>query len=184
MKKISAFIVLFLTSLTVWAQGPNGTGTYYQSANGKSGKELKTALFEIIKNPAVVDYDSLWTAYNTSDQRTIETEEVTVIWDMYSAVSRYPLYTYPHGTGSGNTEGIKGIQREHSMVKKWFNPTDAPASGTKTYGDVRPMYSDLVHLIPTDAVCNNNRNDLCYGEVITSGLKKSIPPSLMINKLI
>ena len=27
------------------------------------------------------------------------------------------------------------------------------------------MYSDLVHVIPTDAVCNNNRNDLCYGEI-------------------
>lgn len=147
------------------AQAPNGTGTYYQKAHGKSGRALKHALFEIIKNPAVVDYDSLWTAYNTSDVRTIEGQDDPIIWDMYSSVSRYPLYTYPHGTGSGNTEGAKGIQREHSMVKKWFNPSDAPASGTKTYADVRPMYSDLVHLIPTDAVCNNNRNDLCYGEI-------------------
>ena len=152
-------------ALTSWAQGPNGTGTYYQHAHGKKGAELKTAMFDIIKNPSVIDYDSLWTAYNTSDARTIEAEGVTVIWDMYSYISRYPLYTYPHGTGAGNTEGVKGIQREHSMPKKWFNPTDASASGTKSYGDVRPMYSDLTHLIPTDAVCNNNRSDLCYGEI-------------------
>ena len=160
-KLLSALCLLFITT-TMWAQ-PAGTGTYYQKANGKKGRELKTAMFNIIKNPSVVDYDSLWYAYNISDKRTLDEQEI--IWDMYSNISRYPLYTYPHGTGAGNTEGVKGIQREHSMVKKWFNPTDAPASGTKTYDDVRPMYSDLVHVIPTDAVCNNNRNDLCYGEI-------------------
>ena len=151
----------FLTT-SLWAQ-PNGTGTYYQKAHGKKGRELKTALFEIIKNPNVIHYDDLWTAYNTSDARNIDGQDV--IWDMYSGISRYPLYDYPHGTGTGTVEGAKGIQREHSMPKKWFGPTDAPASGSKTYDDVRPMYSDLVHVIPTDAVCNNNRSDLCYGEI-------------------
>ena len=154
---------LLLVAVALSAQAPNGTGTYYQKADGKKGRELKTAFFEIIKNPSVVHYDSLWTAYNISDKRVLNEQEI--IWDMYSGISRYPLYTYPHGTGSGNTEGVKGIQREHSMPKKWFNPTDAPASGTKSYQDVRPMYSDLTHLIPTDAVCNNNRSDLCYGEI-------------------
>ena len=148
-----------------FAQAPFDICTYYAKAQGKSGAELKNALFDIIKNPSVMDYDSLWIAYNTSDVRTIEGEADQCIWDMYSGISRYPLYTYPHGTGAGNTEGVKGIQREHSMPKKWFNPTDASASGKKSYGDVRPMYSDLIHLIPTDAVCNNNRSDLSYGEV-------------------
>ena len=166
MKKILTFIVLCLLTLTTWAQGPNNTGTYYQHAHGKKGAELKTAMFEIIKNPSVMDYDSLWTAYNTSDARTIEEEGVTVIWDIYSGISRYPLYTYLHGkTTTPSIEAEGGIQREHSMPKSWFGPTDAPKSGGKTYSDVRPMYSDLVHLIPTDKVCNNNRNDLCYGEI-------------------
>jgi len=154
---------LLTIAIVLSAQAPHNTGTYYQKANGKKGRELKTAFFEIIKNPNVVHYDSLWTAYNTSDKRILDDQEI--IWDMYSAISRYPLYTYPHGTGAGNTEGVKGIQREHSMPKKWFNPTDAPASGSKSYDDVRPMYSDLVHLIPTDAVCNNNRSDNSYGEI-------------------
>ena len=35
MKKITTFIVLFLASLAVWAQGPNGTGTYYRSGRIK-----------------------------------------------------------------------------------------------------------------------------------------------------
>ena len=154
---------LVMAAIALQAQAPNNTGTYYQKADGKKGRELKTAFFNIIKNPSVVHYDSLWTAYNTSDRRVLDDQEI--IWDMYSKISRYPLYTYPHGTGSGNTEGVKGIQREHSMPKKWFNPTDAPASGSKSYDDVRPMYSDLVHLIPTDAVCNNNRSDNAYGEI-------------------
>lgn len=164
MKNRLLLICISLFAVTaLHAQAP--AGTYYQKTNGKKGRELKTAFYEIIKNPSVVHYDTLWNAYNLSDPRTFDGEEGTYIWDMYSGISRYPLYTYPHGTGAGNTEGVKGIQREHSMVKKWFNPTDAPASGSKTYSDVRPMYSDIVHVIPTDAVCNNNRNDLCYGEI-------------------
>lgn len=166
-KKLLITICLTAIVAFTFAQAPHETGTYYAKAHGKCGEELKNALFEIIKNPAVVLYDSLWAAYNTTDARTVDDGEgpVEIIWDMYSSVSRYPLYTYPHGTGSGNTEGVKGIQREHSMPKKWFNPTDASAGGTKYYYDVRPMYSDLVHLIPTDAVCNNNRSDLSYAEV-------------------
>ena len=34
----------------VWAQGPNGSGTYYQAADGKKGAELKTALKDVIYN--------------------------------------------------------------------------------------------------------------------------------------
>lgn len=164
-KKLLITICFTAMVAFAFAQAPFDIGTYYAKAQGKSGAELKNALFDIIKNPSVMDYDSLWIAYNTSDVRTIEGEADQCIWDMYSGISRYPLYTYPHGTGAGNTEGVKGIQREHSMVKKWFNPTDTTASGAKSYGDVRPMFSDLVHLIPTDAVCNNNRSDLSYGEV-------------------
>ena len=42
------FITLQLITLSLFAQGPNNTGTYYQSANGKKGKALKTAMFYII----------------------------------------------------------------------------------------------------------------------------------------
>ena len=161
-KSLLSTMIVACIAITAMAQP---SATYYDSARGKSGAELKTALFNIIKNPSVIHYDSLWHAYNRTDCRIYDGEEGEWIWDMYSGISRYPLYTYPHGTGAGNTEGVKGIQREHSIPKKWFNPTDAPASGSKSYDDVRPMYSDIVHVIPTDAVCNNNRSDFCYGEV-------------------
>nr|WP_297147272.1 hypothetical protein [uncultured Prevotella sp.] len=41
------FIALQLITLSLFAQGPNNTGTYYQNANGKKGKALKTAMFNI-----------------------------------------------------------------------------------------------------------------------------------------
>ena len=39
------FIALQFITLSLFAQGPNNTGTYYQNANGKKGKALKTAMF-------------------------------------------------------------------------------------------------------------------------------------------
>ena len=56
MKKttFSLTLLLILCVTSIWAQGPNNSGTYYQAANGKKGEALKTALFNIIKNPDVV----------------------------------------------------------------------------------------------------------------------------------
>ena len=50
-KRLLVITCGFTLCLTLMAQGPNNTGTYYQRAHGKCGAELKTALFEIIKNP-------------------------------------------------------------------------------------------------------------------------------------
>ena len=49
--KRTRFAGVLLTLLVVTgarAQGPNGTGTYYASAEGQKGKALKTALCAII----------------------------------------------------------------------------------------------------------------------------------------
>ena len=51
--KLLLSFVLSLVMGGVWAQGPNGSGEYYKAADGKCGAELKTALFNIIKNPSV-----------------------------------------------------------------------------------------------------------------------------------
>lgn len=73
------FIALQLITLSLFAQGPNNTGTYYQSANGKKGKALKTAMFNIISKHNQLSYDGLWTAFKTTDMR-----EDGKVWDMYS----------------------------------------------------------------------------------------------------
>ena len=46
-KRLFVLNMLLALVAQVFAQGPNGTGTYYQNADGKSGKELKTAMAAI-----------------------------------------------------------------------------------------------------------------------------------------
>ena len=135
---------LLTVAVAAQAQGPNGTENYYSRANGKHGEELKTAFYEIIKNPSVLTYNDLWDAYAISDVHEVEGQ--TLIWDIYSNITAYT----PESPHKNSYEG-SGLNREHSFPKSWF-------------AEVKPAYSDLVHVIPTDGYINNMRSDLPYGE--------------------
>ena len=101
-------LVLLTISSNCFAQGPNGSGTYYQSADGKKGAELKTALWAIIKeNHQILTYGSLWEHYKTTDIRADEK-----IWDMYSDITDYTPVS--SGQSSYPNEG-SGYNREHSF---------------------------------------------------------------------
>ncbi len=139
------FITLQLITLSLFAQGPNNTGTYYQSANGKKGKALKTAMFYIIKTHTQLSYDGLWIAFRTTDKR-----EDGKVWDMYSDKTNYVFGSSAQGANY-KREG-DSYNREHSFPKSWFG------------GKTKPMYTDLVHLVPTDGYVNNRRGNLPFGE--------------------
>ncbi len=127
----------------VWAQGPNGSGTYYKGANGKSGKALKTSLAGIIVNPRNVGYDGLYEGYKKTDTRADG-----YVRDWYSSTTNYR-----HGVdnkGSYSKEGDM-YNREHSVPQSWFE-----GSGIK---------SDIVHVLPTDGYVNNRRSNYPFGEV-------------------
>ena len=128
-----------------WAQGPNGSGTYYQNANGKSGQALKTALFYIIKiENAGWSYDGLKEAYKTTDTRSD-----TYLRDWYSNATSYvPGSNFSGGTSA---EG-QGYNREHLVPQSWFS-------------EKPPMKSDIFHVVPTDAKINNARGSDPLGEV-------------------
>lgn len=64
----SLILIMLLIGFSLKAQVPEG---YYSSAEGKSGAELKTALFNIIKEPKVVAYSELWKAFEKTDSRKI-----------------------------------------------------------------------------------------------------------------
>ena len=101
------------------AQGPNGSGTYYQAADGQKGFGLKTALYNIIKNPEVVGYGDLWQAYKETD--------VTAnghIWDMYSNITYYVPGGIYQGANITGKEG-ESYNREHSFPKSWFHEPDS-----------------------------------------------------------
>ena len=137
--------LLFVSVLTaVWAQGPNNSGTYYKTANGKKGAALKTALSAIIYNRTERTYANLWTDFRTTDKRSDGK-----VWDMYSGITNFTFGT--DQAGSYSKEGDV-YNREHSFPKSWFG------------GSTKPMYTDLFHLYPTDGYVNGQRSNLPFGE--------------------
>ena len=146
MKRFQLLILLpalFLCEAS--AQGPANTGTYYATANGKSGQELKTALCAIVGPHIQRTYSQLWEDFKRTDLRPDGK-----IWDMYSGVTNFD----PDTGHSGNYKKEGDVfNREHSMPKSWFN-------------DEYPMYTDLFHLYPTDGYVNNRRSNYPFGETI------------------
>ncbi len=142
-RRLLAAAWLTAVTMTAVAQGPNNTGKYYKPAQDKQGQELKTALFEIIRDPSVVSYDALRQAYTRTDVRPDGK-----LRDFYSSITAYEPGS---AMASGNYEGYN-YNREHSVCQSWF-------------GKRSPMVSDIVHVIPTDGYVNSRRNNNPFGEV-------------------
>ena len=143
MKRTVLLAIFTMALTTLWAQGPNGSGTYYQKANGLKGKALKTKLADIIVNPRNVGYTGLYEAYKKTDTRPDG-----YVRDWYSNATNYR-----HGVdnkGSYSKEGDM-YNREHSVPQSWFG-----SGGIK---------SDIVHVLPTDGYVNNRRSAFPFGEV-------------------
>ncbi len=145
MRFLTLLFTLFVIQL--FAQIPNG---YYDSANNKTGEDLRTALFNIIKNPNVDSYSGLWYDFQQTDKKSNGK-----VWDMYSDVpGGTPPYQFTFSDDQCGTYSGEGscYNREHSFPKSWFD-------------DASPMYSDLFHIYPTDGYVNNKRSNYPYGEV-------------------
>lgn len=141
-KRIFTLNALLAVMAQALAQGPNGSGTYYQQADGKTGSGLKTAMAAIIGPHKQLGYDDLWDAFRSTDCRPDGK-----VWDMYSCATSYTFVS------KGTTYKKEGdcYNREHSMPKSWFN-------------NGYPMYTDLVHLVPTDGYVNGRRSNYPFGE--------------------
>ena len=143
MKKTYMTLLAVLAVLTASADAPNGSGTYYQAANGKKGAALKSALRRIVQTTVERSYDDLWTDFRTTDKRSDGK-----VWDMYSSITNFTFGT--DQAGSFQKEGDV-YNREHSFPKSWFG------------GEIKPMYTDLHHMYPTDGYVNNRRGNLPFG---------------------
>ena len=144
MKRLYLMLLVATATIIVQAAAPNGSGTYYQNANGKKGAALKTALRGIIYTHTEKSYDYLWTAFQTTDKR-----DDGKVWDMYSNATNFTFGT--DQAGSYSKEGDV-YNREHSFPKSWFG------------GEVSPMYTDLHHMYPTDGYVNSRRGNYPFGE--------------------
>lgn len=144
MKKLLVTLFYISICFVCFAQGPNGSGTYYQAASGKKFKELKIALHNIIKKANVLSYgsgeNSTWGGFYTSDRRS----DNSVI-DRYSDEKRY---------FSKKGSVINGMNIEHSMPKSWWGGTQNQA------------YRDIQHLMPSDVDANSAKSNFCMGEVV------------------
>ncbi len=171
MKTYSTFAVIYIVLNVLVASGQEHTDScnetlinrdipqgYYDAAIGKTGAELKTALYNIIKGHTAISYTGLWTAFQTTDKRPDGK-----VWDMYSNC----VFTFGSDQCGNYSGECDCYNREHSMPKSWFN------EGT-------PMYSDLFHLVPTDGYVNGRRSNYPFGEVTnptyTSGNGSKLGP--------
>lgn len=125
----------------VFAQGPNGSGDYYLTANGSKGAALRTALCKIINPHHVIGYDGLFEAYEKTDKRADG-----YVRDWYSCTTNYTFADHGSYTKEGDC-----YNREHTVPQSWFGS-----------GDIK---SDIVHVVPTDGYVNNIRGNYPFGEV-------------------
>ncbi len=143
MKKFFFFAALLCAHIS-WAETsvvPSTTlTTYYETINGKSGEDIRSALNSKIRPHTTISYDNLRYIYQYSD--TYDAKG-TVIEDIYSYCD--PAYT------TDFCDGTCGYNREHSVPKSWFN-------------EATPLYSDAFHLYPTNCYVNSNRGNYAYGE--------------------
>ncbi len=142
MKRILSSILLVLFAVCATAQKE-----YYASIEGKNGgKELKTALYNLIKNHKQISYgsgeSSTWGAFYTTDA-VIENDRRRVL-DMYSGEKRY--------FGSKGS-AISGMNIEHSVAKSWWG------------GNKNNAYHDLHHLNPSDQNANSRKSNYPLGEL-------------------
>ena len=148
--RLLSLIALAASALGASAAIPQG---YYDSCEGKTGRQLLKALEGVISKHTNVGYDGLWTVYYDSDLR-----EDGSIWDMYSTkdwTSSWEKYKNKNYKTVGD-----GLNREHSFPKSWFN-------------NASPMNSDAFHIYPTDGYVNNQRSNFPYGECANGETKRN-----------
>lgn len=126
---------------TATAQSVN-LATYYSGADGKKKAELKTAMYQIVGNPDVKSYGSLWTHYYYTDR--LPDNQVV---DRYCNEKRY------FSGQDGN--GVSGMNKEHGIPQSWWG------GGTTGIG------SDLHHVMPSDTEANSRKSNYGMGVVTT-----------------
>jgi len=131
--------ITFLILLALSFHGVTQQTGYYNGADGKSGEELKTALYNIIKGHDTYEYYSSSTVFEESDQDPNNPENVILVYTGRSADNG--------NYGSGGDY----INREHVWAKSHGD-----------FGEEPPEGSDFHNLKPADASVNMDRSNLDF----------------------
>lgn len=153
MKK--SLLLLAFASVLANAQAPTG---YYNSANGLTGTNLKTALSTIITNGHQdKGYNGLWTGYKTTDIDKNYENDGSIL-DIYSEKpTTTDPYKYTPVTNQCGTYSVEGncYNREHIVPQSLFN-------------EASPMVSDIHFIRATDGKVNGMRSNYPFGKVGTA----------------
>lgn len=147
MKRLLLLVIGFALMVASVAQPP---ASYYNSANGLTGNQLKVALHNIIDDHTTITYKQIWNAFWSTDNKGNG-----IVWDMYSdCPNGTPPYIFHLGQDQCGNYDEEGdcYNREHSWPESWFN-----GDGTAR--------TDLHHIFATDGQVNNKRSNYPFGEV-------------------
>jgi endonuclease I len=122
---------------------------YYASLQGKSGAELKAAIYKLVGQDSSISMlsygsgsNSTWAGFYTTD-RNAETNEV---------IDRYSNDTHYFGDKGSS---VSGMNIEHSFPKSWWG------------GSQNNAYKDLYNLMPCESKINSSKSNYAMG-VVTS----------------
>lgn len=116
---------------------------YYSSLKGKKGAELKTAVYDVIKNAKVLNYGSgegaTWWGFYVTDN------------DNGYVIDRYSNERRQFGRRGAT---VSGMNIEHSFPKSWWG------------GSTNQAYKDLFNLMPSDSKANSSKSNYGMGKVV------------------
>ena len=141
-------LILMATASFSWAGIPLG---YYDSATGKSGSELKSALHAIVSNHTKKTYDQAWEIIKETDRDPNNSNNIILLYTGRSQEKDYRDHGYDwdytqYDGGSGDYN--ESWNREHVWAKSHGFPLESDTA-----------YTDLHHLRPADRTVNSSRNN-------------------------
>ena len=129
-----------------WESEPEVPACAYEHLEGLTSVALRKSLHKEIKDHTILTYDQI-----RGDRAKVDVRANGKIWDIYSAYE-YNLSDYC-GYNEGDQEG-ECYNREHTLPISWWGSSED-----------EPMYTDLHHIVPTDAYANAQRSAWIYDEV-------------------
>lgn len=134
-------MLALLVSITASAAIPSG---YYNTALGKSDRDLMLSLHQKIRNHYMIYYGNLWEKFKTTD------------CNGNTIIDRYSNSQYTYSTSQCGSAGYSGVgdcyNREHSVPNSWWG------------ADQDTMYTDLYHMYPVDGWVNGQRGNHPFGD--------------------
>ncbi len=137
-----AFLFFLFFVSVLWAEIPQG---YYNAAEGKSERELKTALHNIIRVHEYLNFNSSTQIWWYDYFRKTDWHPGGYFWDMYSD-DKYDTY-------SGQRQN-----REHCMPRSWW--------GTSTTYASFDANGDLHNLYPSNYEANEAKSNYPLGTTL------------------